>query len=333
MLGGSLIAALAFSSCSNFMHDELPACNPDYRLRLSYVKNMAYSERVDQVEAAEVYAFDDEGNLKFFTVSDRAALEANDWTVSLKEAKRLTNYNIVVWGGLTSESPFSLDGSRSFNSSGDITCRLIPEIDEEGNSVNTKTFPGLFHGTTRVSYSDYENPEEYKVELTKNTNVLDVTLRRDDNFNIGPQEFIVKVTDNNGVMSSTNEVSGDATIHYMSQTPQSGEYNKPDGQGGYLDETTLGALAEVHLARLMPDSQARLIVIQAEGNNEIFNEKLIDMLMEAKKYTYPDMDVQEYLDRMDHFTVDISMDIKDYFANLSIYVAGWAVMNYEVEWK
>ncbi|MDE5886824.1 MAG: FimB/Mfa2 family fimbrial subunit [Muribaculaceae bacterium] len=335
-ISAAAIAIVALGSCNSFMHDELPACNPDYRVRLSYQYNMSRTELVNQVEEAEVYAFDTEGRLiSFVPPVDKATLQNNDYTISLKGLglERLKDYHLVVWGGLTTESPFKLDGSRAFGSSGDITCRLTVDIDEEGNLYNDKKFPGLFHGTKVVNYSEYENPEEYTCELMKNTNVLDVTLRRTDNFTIGSKEFIVKVTDNNGVMSSENEVSGDETIHYLNQEAEPGEYALPDGQGGYKDETTNGAKTEVHLARIMENSEARLIVISKEDGTEILNAKLIDLIVAAKNYTHPDMDLQEYLDRMDRFTVDITMDIDTYFMNLSIYVAGWAVMNYEVEWK
>lgn len=330
------IAMLALCSCNSFMHDELPACNPDYRVRLSYKHNMSYAEHVEQVEAAQVFAFDKQGALVAFVPSvDQATLQANDYTISLKGLglQRLTDYDIKVWGGLTNESPFSLDGSRSFGSSSDITCRLIVDIDDEGNAYNDKKFPGLFHGTTTVNYSEYENPEEYICPLMKNTNVLDVTIRRKDNFTIGSDEFIVKVTDNNGVMSSENEVSGDETIHYLNQETAPGIYALPDGLGGYLDETTNGAQTEVHLARLMENSEARIIVFSKVEGIEILNEKLIDLLRKAHDYSYPDMDFQEYLDRMDRFSVDLMMDIDTLFMNLSIYVEGWSVMKYDVEWK
>lgn len=336
MLGMSAMTVLTFSSCSNFMHDELPACNPDYRVRLSYKHNMSYAERVDQVEAADVFAFDKDGALIAFVPSvDKATLQANDYTVSLKGLglERLKDYHVVVWGGLTVDSPFRLDGSRSYGSSGDITCRLNVELDEEGNCYNDKKFPGLFHGTTDVNYSEYENPEEYLCPLVKNTNVLDVTMRRKDNFTIGSEEFIVKVVDNNGTMSATNEVSGDDLIHYLNQEIQPGEYALPDGQGGFVDQTTNGAKTEVHLARLMENSEARLIVFSKVEGIEILNEKLIDLLRKAHDMSYPDMDFQEYLDRMDHFSVDLMMEIDTLFMNLSIFVEGWSVMKYDVEWK
>lgn len=325
-------AGLLLTSCHPVIFDDLPECVPDYRVRLSYDRNMDFKERVNEVDAAEIYAFDSNGSLMEIGLADRKALEANDWTVPMK-LKRFETYNLVVWGGLTDDSPFALGGTKSVEGTSDLTVHLgTNEKDEEGNNVSRQRLPPLFHANQSVSFSAEEGYEEQKVSLTKDTNTIEIILRKTDGTIITLDEVEVKIIDSNGVITYDNTLEGNDDIHYHAVSMIQGDYAKPDGNGGTLDETTKGIKAEIHLSRLMQDSGARLVIIEKETKKVLVDQKLLDLLEESKSHETPDMDMQEYLDREDKFNVDITFHVDAYYMHFNIYVNNWATVEYDVEW-
>lgn len=330
LIAGAMAAGL--SSCNDsIVFDDLPECVPEYRVRLSYDHNMAFEERVNKVEAAEVYAFDADGNLAATATADLETLKENDWTLPLK-LNRNQEYQLVIWGGLTMESPFRLDGSRAFSSFGDVICRLGTETDGEGHATSSSRLPALFHGTTTVTYTKEDGYEEYTAKLVKNTNQLDVVMRRKAGSPVGVSEYKVKVTDANGVMDHTNSVSGD-DIHYLPVEIVEGNRRLPDGQGGQSQYTTQAVTAEMHVARLMKDSPARLIVNEAASGKEMFNVALVDLLLAAKENIAPNMDDQEFLDRQDEYDVELILPSDETWHGLEIYINNWVIVYNDIEWK
>lgn len=324
--------AAGLVSCNDsIVFDDLPECVPEYRIRLSYDHNMAFEERVNKVEAAEVYAFDTDGNLAAIATADLETLKENDWTLPLN-LKRNQEYQLVIWGGLTPESPFSLDGSRAFGSFGDVICRLGTESDGDGNSISSKRFPALFHGKTTVTYTKEDGYEEYTAKLVKNTNRLDVVMRRKAGSPVGISEYNVKVRDANGVMDHTNAVSGD-DVHYIPVEIVEGDRREPDGQGGQSELTTKAVTAELHVARLMKDSPARLIINESASGKEMFNVALVDLLLAAKEKIAPDMDPQEFLDRQDEYSVELILPSDELWHGLEIYINNWVIVYNDIEWK
>lgn len=320
------------SGCHPVIFDDLPECVPEYRVRLSYDRNMDYKERVNEVDAAEIYAFDSKGQLQEIALCDKASLEANDWTVPIK-FKRFETYNLVIWGGITEDSPFAIDGTRSVGGTGDLTVRLETTTDEEGNAVSAQRLPPLFHGTGTVQFTQEEGYEEQKIGLTKDTNIVELILRKSDGTVIGLSEVDVQIIDSNGVITFDNNVQGEDDIHYKPFSIIPGDYEVVDGEGGTTGETTKGIKAEIHLSRLMQDSGARLVITEKETKKVLVDQKLVTLIEQSKNKENPDMDLQEYLDRADIFNFDITFHIDAFYMHMGIYVNGWEVTAYDVEWK
>lgn len=329
---GAAVLLMSLSGCHPVIFDDLPACVPEYRVRLSYNKNMDFQERVREVEAAEVYAFDKEGVLTEIGLADKSNLEANDWTIHLKELKRHEPYKIVVWGGITEDSPFSISSSSS-RAAGDFNVALNTETDADGNKVSQQRLPPLFHGTETHTFTLEDGYEERTINLTKDTNTIKIVLRKSDGTPVTRDEFQVKIIDSNGVITFDNDVDSDEDIHYLAVDMQPGEYEKPDGTGGTTGETSNGALAEISMSRLVEDSGARIVIIERETGKVMVDMPLIDLISDMKANAHPDMDMQEYLDRQDNFNIDITFHVEAYYLHLGIFVNGWAIVKYDVEWK
>lgn len=314
-----MMIVMTMTSCSDsFIYDNLPECQPEYRVRLSYTRNMDAIEKLHEVEAAEIYAFDSEGNLAATTVADKQTLIDNDYSLPIK-LNRFEKYDLVVWGGLVNESPFYLDGTRAVNSKDDITCRLSTVTDEEGNETSSSRLPHLFHGASTLTYSVEDGREEQTIGLTKNTNYIDVVLRKDNGAAVGVSDYGVKITDNNGVMTHDNQVSSNNMITYLPVSFSPGSKENPE------------ATAVFHTSRLMAASDSELHV--SDGVKEIATFSLIDMLKTAWQNEHSDMDFQDYLDCEDTHKVEITFHIEGQYLHLAILVNGWVYVYQDADFK
>lgn len=331
-LAAAGLLALSLASCdSSFVYEDLRPCIPEYRLRLSYDHNMAFAEQNEKVEAAEIYAFDSDGTLAAVVTADKQTLIDNDWTVRM-DLERNKPYDIVVWGGLVSNSPFSLDGTRAIVSKEDLTCRLSTETDADGNSTSSSQFPALFHGNMAVTYTVEDGPELATLPLKKNTNTVDVAIRKQTGETVEEGYYKVEITDSNGVMDHKNNVSGDK-VKYNPASFTSTELPLPDGQGGTQAAVTKAGVAQFHVARLMENSDARIKISLAESGIKLIDTKLIDLILAAKASEAPDMNVQEYLDRQDTYNLDFTLRIEENWTVFEIYVNNWVVVINDIEWK
>ncbi len=320
------LMALTLSSCdSSFVYEDLRPCVPDYRVRLSSTYNLTGVEKVSEVEGAEVYAFDKEGNFVTSAKADKQSLIDNDFTISLP-LERFQEYDLVVWGGLTDESPFKLDGTRAVSSKDDLTCRLTTSTDSQGRETSEKKFPGLYHSNTSVSYTVEDGVEERIVPLVKNTNMIDVLIRSERGEDVVSDNYTVEIIDANEVMSHDNSVSGKGVV-YLPYKWVSGEYPISDGEGGYSDEASKAVVAEIHYGRLMADSEAEIVVKRNDTGQVLFKKNLIELFQKLKKRILPNMDMQEYLDRQDYYRIDLVLT-----THVSLYINGWRIIYNNMEW-
>lgn len=335
--GGALAAtgllALMLASCDDsFVYEDLRPCVPEYKVKISYDHNMAYTDRTDQVEAAHVYAFDSEGHLAASAYADKATLAANNYTLALSGLNRFDSYDIVVWGGLTAESPFLLDGTRAIASKEDVTCRLTTDADEAGNQSSSKVFPGLFHGVYTHAFQVEDGEEIVNIPLKKNTNTVDVAIRKETGEVVEEGYYTVEIIDANGVMDHQNNVSG-SQITYRPASYTSTELPLPNGEGGEQTATSQAGVSTFHVARLMENSDARIRINLGESGIKLVDMNLMDLILAAKDSEAPDMSVQEYFDRQDTYKLDFTLRIEEDWTVFEVYVNNWVVVINDIEWK
>lgn len=332
ILGAAAIATLSLTSCNNsFIYDDLPECVPEYRVRLSYDRNMTSTEQVHKVEAAEIYAFDAEGNLAATAVADKQTLIDNDYTLPIK-LNRFKTYDLVVWGGLTSESPFKLDGTRAVTTKDDLTCRLTTVTDNDGNETSANELPHLFHGAQPFTFTQEEGTEEQTIKLTKNTNNIKVIIRKDNGSSISDGEFSVRILDKNAVMAHDNSLKEKNTVIYHPVSTDFGSYETTDGNGAATGVYTKGSESLFHVARLMQEEDPRMQILDAKTGEKMVDLPLMEMIEHVRKSTYPDMAPQEYLDRQDEYDVDVTFHVDETSLHIDVIVNGWNWVNQTIEW-
>lgn len=320
-----LLSMPVLTGCSDFMHDDLPECDRNLRVKLSYTRNMAFEERVSQVPSARVYAFDANGQLAGEGFATPEELAANDWTVNVPVQKG-GDFRIVVWCGVDN-SPFSLDGTRAVSTMDDLTCRLGYDTHESGYFYTKQDLPGLYHGTCSTTFHIGDLEQEVPVSpLTKNTNTFEVLLHNEANVSMDASEFTFVVTDDNAVMGHDNLLRGEGhNVQYHAINVESGKRELPADQVGETE--TVAAI--IPLARLTSDTQGRLYIYR--GEKELVNMPVKDLLEACHEHEAPQMDHQEYLDRQDSYTVRFFINWEGYVSKTLIYINDWAIVNQDVD--
>lgn len=319
------------TSCDSFIYDDLPECVPVYKVRLAFDRNMKYEDRSEDVHSAEIYAFDTDGKLIGSASADLATLQDNGWIVPVS-VPRGVPARFIVWGGLGDDSPFSLDGTRAVTTADDLTCRLTTSTDSEGHSISNRRLPDLFHADTTLTFNTEDGEEQQIIKLTKNTNTLRVILRRQNGGPISHSDFDFFIEEDNAVMGPDNRVIRGEKLWYHPVDRDGYETAIPDGHGGLTDVKMPAAIADLHIARLTPDSKGQIIIRKSATGEELIRADLMELIMGVKEFAAPDMDEQEYLDREDSFNIHIVLDEQEEWYRLEIYVNDWIIVRQSIEW-
>ncbi|MDE6753313.1 MAG: FimB/Mfa2 family fimbrial subunit [Muribaculaceae bacterium] len=346
LAAASLITVL--SGCNNgFVYEDLAECRPDRRVRLSFTRNMAFEEkRQEEVTHAKVFAFDDEGLLADFNVSEGQNLINNDYTIPLN-LEQDVNYRFITWCGsdqdafainadpteTMSRTDGDLDGAGS-----DIMEGLGATVANENGIIKTELDP-IHYGNGAHAFTKMTGTEEYTIDLTKDTNTIIVYLRKVLNMN----GLEVYIEDKNDELDFNNGIANeDVHIKYY---PVSVETNVDcptgDGNGGYTGEYVKGTKLVFNTSRLFDPADvgntsnlARIVINETRpdgSKSSVLNEPLVrDILIKSKPNVMaPDGEHwtrksdQEYLDRED--TYEAVFTLEDY-AMIVVHINGWRVV-------
>ncbi|MBD5370899.1 MAG: FimB/Mfa2 family fimbrial subunit [Bacteroides sp.] len=322
---------LSMASCDSIIYEDLPLCSPTYKVRLKYDRNMRYADEVQKVQAAEVYAFDADGALITSSSASLSDLKANNWTLPL-DLPQGKPHRVIAWAGLTDDAPFTLDATRAVNTVDDLTCRLNTTLDADGNPISKSRLTDLFHADQTMTFSAEDGTEEQSLSLTKNNNDLRIILRKSNGASISHADYDFFVEEDNAVMGPDNKVVRGEKLWYHPVDRDGFETAIPDGHGGLTSIKVPAAVADMHLARLTPDSKGRVIVKRTSDGAELISYDLMPLILAAKEFEAPSMDDQEYLDREDNFTIHLVLDEDEIWLSTEIYVNGWVIVLQSIEW-
>lgn len=325
------VAAVSLTSCDSVIYEDLPLCAPSYSIRLTFDRTIDGSDRTEEVKAAEAYAFDKSGKLITVTKANHEELKANNWTLPIVLSKD-EEHRVIVWGGLTEDAPFALDGTRAVETPEDLICRLLTTSDDGGNSISNSRIDGLFHTDSNLTFHAEDSYEEQPVTLTKSSNELRIILRKENGGPISHEDYDFLVEEDNGVLGPDNKVIRGEKLWYHPVARDGFETAIPDGKGGLTDVKVPAAVADMHMVRLTPDSEGKVIVKLKSTGEELINTSLIPLLLAVKEFEAPNMDDQEFLDREDTFTIHLVLDENEMWITTQIYINDWIIVYQSVEW-
>ncbi len=335
-----ILCSFLCASCDSVIYEPEGDCSPVQRIRFKYDWNLKFADAFPaEVPSVNLYLFDQNGKV-VRTVSEEVTPErANDFYIELRDLPP-AKYDILAWCGVKDSEHFTV------NHTGEIdpkfehhTCRIEREIDPNEDHHIREDIGRLYHGTLKnVDMTQQEGTHEHIVSLMKNTNVVRVVLQHMSGSPIDKDDFVFTITEQNGLMASSNEVMPDNQITYHPWVQRSGSASVGNTKAGDgteragSDEGTVSAVVtEFTLGRLMAGSQAVLTVKSATDGHKILTAPVTDYALLVKGHYYEpgshrEMSDQEYLDRQDEYPMTFFLDENNQWINSVIYINAWRIV-------
>lgn len=280
------------SSC---IHDD-PGKDCGVYLEFIYDYNIEYVDLFSpQVDVVDAFVFDADGKYLFNRRNERAQL-INGNQMLLGTDLPLGTYQVLTIGGLSDKFVLSdatggelMPGITSVEQ---VTLSLLTEQNEVSHE-----FPHIWFGQV-ITIENTIDKHVYPVNLIKNTNKFNLTLVEEDKkrstvqTDRPPYTFEI-VTPESAVYSYKNEP---VVEEIMSYKPY---YLAP---GTEPDNISVG---DIKTCRLFyrDDYDYRLIVRDTKSQKVLWDYSLMVLLLNTKRY--PEMPMQEYLDRQSEWNIAI----------------------------
>jgi len=312
-------AAAALTSCDSVIYDNEGDCEPHYRVRFVYDRNMKFADAfAHEVNSVTLRLLDADGRVVWQRTESGDALSQPDYAMDVNCPPG--TYTLHVWAEGHEGLPFLLadDNADQFQQ---LTARLPHETDADGNAVSDERLRDLYHGyVASVTFSETEGTHTHTVQLTKDTNYLRVVLQQTSAEPLDPNELDISITDDNGYMNADNLLRPNGTVTYRpwAVTPLKADVEDK----GVCD----GVLAEFTVPRLMADRRNDTRLTVRNGEKTIFSVRLIDFLLMTKGNYNHDLTEQEYLDFQDVWDLTFFLDEGQLWLATYIYINSWRVV-------
>ena len=332
-----LIAGFTFTSCSTIFDYE-GDCSFTYHVKFKYDKNMLYADAfAGNVTYVSLYAFDAETGLLVFADTESGdALKAEDYTMPLDLEPGI--YDLLAWCGsaVADNKVIVPEVEIGKTTLADVDCMIDRVVTGEHSSCVLDNMGSLYHGIERITLTDDEGEHIKVLNLTKNTNKVNIVLQHLSGIDVDPNLFTFRIEDNNGHMDHQNNIISDSiTYHPWSVRAGSAgiDANIRDTLTRATTMTSVSvAVAEFNVGRLMKENEPMLSIYNVEENKKILSIPLVDyaLLVKSADTGGRTMSDQEYLDRQDGYSMTFFLDEHGDWASARIIINSWLVVNHEV---
>lgn len=326
--------------CTPSFFDDEGDCDPVHVVRFSYEMNMKFADAFHaEVSSVDLFVFDSEGRLVTSVSRHVAADEARDFSIELRGLDP-GHYSLLAWCGVKDSEHFRVNPEEVLNPQmHHHLCRIHRQNDGEDGSAHIRKDVGrLFHGRLdNVDMTQDEGHHEHIVYLTKDTNVIRVTLQHLSGEPMDKDDYDISIGDANGLYDHNNDLLPDEFLTYHPWSLKGGAASffpedQPDASTRAL--TGINAVVgELTVGRLMADrnKDVLLTVKNCHTGETIISIPLIDYLLLVKGHYYSEdgvspMGDQEYLDRQDDYPMTFLLDNDDSWIKTVVYINSWRVV-------
>ncbi|MCM1198227.1 MAG: FimB/Mfa2 family fimbrial subunit [Clostridium sp.] len=336
----SLLSLCLVAMACGVIYDDEGDCSVTYRVKFRYDWNLKYSDAfAHEVESVTLYLLDKDGNIVWQKTESGEALKDGDYAMTVDVEPGV--YDMLAWCGTTDKGSFEIPAGAKVRE--DLTCTLVQRTDSDGNSADVRgDIDRLFHGwLPDQTFGETEGVYTYTVPLKKDTNNIRVVLQQLSGLPIDEDRFTFIVSAENGAMDWDNELMPDEHLDYYAWSTRSGTAGVDLGNGFVSSYSAV--VAELTTARLMTrdntasrrsvltradenfpaEKKMRLNVIDNETGKMIISIPLVDYALLVKGEYRKDMDDQEFLDRMDEYSIVFVLDEGWRWVNMSINIHSW----------
>ena len=347
----ALGAAGTLTSCDSAIYDDEGDCTVHYHVTFTYDMNMSFADAFHHdVKSVTLYLFDSKGELVTSKTDAGPQLASPGYYMDVEVLPG--KYDMLVWaeGESPADNPTAFKiadiGQAGQMAALGATLPLQGEAGEVGAAsglYSDRDIRPLFHGMMReVDFSDtYGYVNLGPVNLTKDTNVMQILLQNTDGTPMEEGDFSFYITADNSALNYLNEVVSDTQFGYRpwSLTMTSASFDEPDpdasaapskaskAQTSKAQTEANGVLAEITTGRMDTSRRQKLVVRRNSDGTDIIRINLLQYLLMVKGEYNRAMTDQDYLDRKDSYTMMFFVDAdRNWYIAGGVYINGWRIV-------
>lgn len=326
----TMLSGCILTSCD--IDDNAGDCSVHYKVPFTFTQNIQNTDAfAKNVAVVTLYVYDASGHLVLRKSESGEALKKENYAMDVDLLPG--RYSMLAWcEGTPTYTPATsfVIGSDDSDITG-LSATLSLEGDN-GSECNRDIIP-LFHGYN----SDVEVPDTYgevllpAIDLTKDTNIINVTVENIDGTEISPANLQIYIETDNGMMNWDNSLNGNIKFRHnpWCVTPFSsirGEETATRGADSDDTDRITGLLAEFTTGRLMTGRKPRLVIHRSNHPDDVKFD-LVRLLCMVRGHYNGNYTDQEYLDRMDFHELTFFVDENlNWYTAAGIYINGWNVV-------
>lgn len=338
----SLLSFCLIGVACGVIYDDEGDCSVTYLVRFRYDWNMKFADAfANEVECVTLYLLDKDGEIVWRKTEQGEALKSGDYAMAVDVAPGC--YDLLAWCGTVDKGSFAFQEDAA--SREDLVCTLKRAYPDGGAAEVREDLDRLFHGWLPDQvFGETEGVYTYTVPLKKNTNNVRVVLQQLSGEPMDKDRFTFVITAENGSMDWDNGLLPDDLVTYYAWSTKSGVAGivSPDPS---LVSSFSAVVAELTTARLMTrdrsgylwggstvrsdfpeENKMTLKVIDNENGKIIISVPLVDYALLVKGENRKDMDDQEFLDRLDEYSIIFVLDEGWRWVTMSINIHSWKLV-------
>lgn len=329
---GLLAMATVMTSCDGFVYEEQGDCDPYYKVRFRFERNLKFTDAfAAEVNAVTLYVVDEASGRIVWSKSESGdALHSGYYMMDVPV--KPGRYHLVAWCGDGVGNDFHVPQT---DKPEELTCYLKHDTfsrADDGSYHTDRELKGLYHGREMsLDFPDEEGTHVFDVNLTKDTNEINVVLQQLSDDPMDSNQFSFYLSSDNHQLDWTNAISsaeGDSIkYHHHHLSGGSAEIEMPEHGVNTLN----AVVAELSISRLVAGKECYLNVVNNDTGELIIRVPLIKYALMVKGQVGRDLEDQEYLDRQDKYDLVFFLDKGYRWTDLYIKIHSWVLVAQRVE--
>ena len=337
-----VLAAVMLASCDGMIYDEEGDCDPHYKVRFVYDRNLKYTDAfAAEVDEVTLYIVDTDGNIVWQKHEAGDELRSGSYMMDVEGIAPGT-YSLIAWCGSGHKTDFAIrdDATKHTHLTATLGGRTPHDTgwDFAGSAVRDD-FRDLYHGKLMdVTFTDRQGTHIYNVHLTKDTNDVHVVLQHLSGEPVDENKFLFTIEEENGLMDWDNSILPDEPLRYYAHTVRNGyagvdvpDY-KGDGEGNESRAITAVscAVADLQISRITPQKRGFVKIYRRADHGLVASIPLADYAVMTKGSHHKLSDA-DYLDYRDDYSLVLFLDDNGRWINTQIYINSWHIILQNVD--
>lgn len=339
-----MAVVVMLSSCSGAIYDYEGDCDPHYKVKFVYDRNLKYSDAfAAEVDEVTLYIIDGEGKIVWQKHESGEALKTGHYLMDVDGIAPGT-YSLVAWCGSGHKTDFATPHDATHYTHLQSTLGGRTAHDEgwtfDGSAVRDD-FRDLYHGKLMdVTFPETEGEHIFEISLTKDTNDVHVVLQHLSGDPVDESQFLFTIAEENGYLDWDNTILSDEPLTYYAHTVTNGyagvefpDY-KGDGQGNESRAQTAisCAVADFQISRITPEKRCFVKIYRKKDKSLVASIPLADYAI-ITKGQHRKLSDADYLDYRDDYSLVLFLDENGRWVTTEIYINSWHIVFQDVEGK